>query len=347
MNELTKNYQKIIKYIESNEQFSVFGAGTCGLKAIELLQQKNKTVVAIFDNDPAKHGKQFHGIQVLAPTKENLASNPIAIASTWHFEIAAQLKEMGVDNFIDLSHIATARQPLTADRADNLQWLYERVSDQDSRDVLDNLSAYISNREKLFPCSSYPQYLHPKITSANTVLDGGAFDCISTIEMLEHFGPDTRFYAFEPEKDNLTLCYNSLNTDHLRQQISIVEKGLWSKEEVLKFNSSAVQAAAGCNISESGDIEIPVTSVDTFLSENNVSPDFLKMDIEGAEIEALHGAKSFIQTHKPTLAICLYHHFDDFWIIPKMIDEMYDGYDMYIGHHSDEWFETVLYCIPA
>jgi len=70
------------------------------------------------------------------------------------------------------------------------------------------------------------------------------------------------------------------------------------------------------------------------------------MDMEGAEYEALMGATNTIKPLQPYLAICLYHDFDDLWRIPQLIDNIAPDYDMYIGHHSNGWFETVLYCIP-
>lgn len=74
---------------------------------------------------------------------------------------------------------------------------------------------------------------------------------------------------------------------------------------------------------------------------------FIKMDIEGAELEALKGSKRIISEYTPYLAICIYHNVTHFWEIPLLIKEYSANYDFYVGHHSDfDVNETVLYAIP-
>jgi hypothetical protein len=69
------------------------------------------------------------------------------------------------------------------------------------------------------------------------------------------------------------------------------------------------------------------------------------MDIEGSEIAALEGAHQTILAHRPKLAICVYHRFDDLWTIPNLIAERYPFYQLYLNHHSLHHEETVLYCV--
>ncbi len=91
-------------------------------------------------------------------------------------------------------------------------------------------------------------------------------------------------------------------------------------------------------------VELSCVSLDSTLLGSDVN--FIKMDIEGSEIEALQGAKYLIKKNKPVLAICLYHKPDDLWEIPILINRIYNGYDMYLRVHGDMCLETVLYCIP-
>ena len=73
---------------------------------------------------------------------------------------------------------------------------------------------------------------------------------------------------------------------------------------------------------------------------------FIKMDIEGAEYEALLGAKETIQKNKPKLAISIYHKPEDIISIPKLIKSMVPNYRLYIRHYSNADNETVLYANP-
>ena len=70
---------------------------------------------------------------------------------------------------------------------------------------------------------------------------------------------------------------------------------------------------------------------------------FLKMDIEGAEVEAIKGARNIIQSDKPRMAVCIYHKPNDLWEISLMIHEMVPEYKMYIRHMGIRCYGTILY----
>ena len=72
---------------------------------------------------------------------------------------------------------------------------------------------------------------------------------------------------------------------------------------------------------------------------------FIKMDIEGAELEALRGAESIIRKQRPKLAICVYHKPEDIWTIPMYILSLQNDYRLFLRHYSFGDTETVLYAI--
>ena len=72
---------------------------------------------------------------------------------------------------------------------------------------------------------------------------------------------------------------------------------------------------------------------------------FIKMDIEGAELEALRGAQNIIKSNKPKLAICIYHSDQDMIDIIEYIHKLQPDYKIYLRHHSLYEAETVIYCI--
>ena len=78
----------------------------------------------------------------------------------------------------------------------------------------------------------------------------------------------------------------------------------------------------------------------------NEQPSFIKMDIEGAEYDALSGCKQTIERYHPILAICLYHRQEDLWRIPLLIHSVSKKYDLYLRRYSDECWEQVCYAIP-
>jgi hypothetical protein len=70
------------------------------------------------------------------------------------------------------------------------------------------------------------------------------------------------------------------------------------------------------------------------------------MDVEGAEKEALLGARKTIQNEKPALAVCVYHKFDDLYVIPDLIQSFGVKYKYYLRHYTLGLAETVLYAVP-
>jgi len=82
------------------------------------------------------------------------------------------------------------------------------------------------------------------------------------------------------------------------------------------------------------------------LRKESVKVNTIKMDIEGSEIEAIKGAKETILRYCPKLQICVYHKMDDLWNIPLLIRSINPKYKFYLGHHSQNIFDTLLYAIP-
>ena len=70
------------------------------------------------------------------------------------------------------------------------------------------------------------------------------------------------------------------------------------------------------------------------------------MDIEGAELDALEGARRSIQTHRPILSICVYHKQDDLWRIPLFIHALVEDYRLFLRPHEVDGKELVCYAVP-
>ncbi len=91
---------------------------------------------------------------------------------------------------------------------------------------------------------------------------------------------------------------------------------------------------------------VNVITMDSYCENNNIRPDLIKMDIEGAELSALKGGINSITKYRPQLAISIYHGIDDFIDIPLYLKENLSNYTYAIGHYSAWVPETVLYAIP-
>ena len=100
------------------------------------------------------------------------------------------------------------------------------------------------------------------------------------------------------------------------------------------------------NQKELKQITVNITTIDDFCNENNITPDLIKTDIEGAEMPMLKSAIKTIQKCRPQLAISIYHSNEDFVNIPLFLAQNLENYIFKLGQYSPDVYETVLYAIP-
>jgi FkbM family methyltransferase len=145
-------------------------------------------------------------------------------------------------------------------------------------------------------------------------------------------------YSFEPAQPNYEKIMASTG-DAL--DWTVIPKGVWSTDTTLSFHLEG--AASG--VTSGGSVTVEVIALDSFFAEKACT--FIKMDVEGAEIQALRGSRQTILRHRPILAVCLYHKPEDILIIPDFIKRLAPDYRLYIrAHDKPATLELVLYAIP-
>jgi FkbM family methyltransferase len=88
-------------------------------------------------------------------------------------------------------------------------------------------------------------------------------------------------------------------------------------------------------------VQIATNSIDNVLHGEKAT--FIKMDIEGYELNAIMGARETIAKYKPRLAISIYHKPQDIIEIPKILMEFRNDYIFALRHYFPGTPETVLY----
>lgn len=156
-----------------------------------------------------------------------------------------------------------------------------------------------------------------------------------------------RVYCFEFSEENLKILDQNLAANpKLAEHISLVKKALWS-EDGASLSFEAKGPATTLVNSEDGMEHAPTTTVDTLVEQMNIQRiDFIKMDIEGAEMNALRGARKTIERFRPKLAITVYHRPEDLFTIPQFIKSIRADYDFYLDHFTSGVWETVLFAVP-
>ncbi len=165
-------------------------------------------------------------------------------------------------------------------------------------------------------------------------VDAGAYNGDSINVFLEWVrDKEYKVYAIEPLED---MC-EVIKDKHI-PNVEIVNCAAWNKNEKLCFDLDA----RGSTIREKG-LYLGVGMIDEIVKNDKVS--FIKMDIEGAELKALEGAKETILKYKPRLAICIYHKYEDIYKIGDYILSLNPNYKLYIRHYTTCMWETVLYAV--
>ncbi|MFK5984185.1 MAG: FkbM family methyltransferase [Pseudomonadota bacterium] len=205
------------------------------------------------------------------------------------------------------------------------------------------ITAIVDNYFSKKPSKQYLDFINP--TKIKTMIDGGVYDGKETVDFFEVFSSDLTVYGFEPNTD---ILLNSPYFKKLQQSNFIhIKKGLWQENKQLYFDVCGSSSHISYAQDKDNLFSIDVTSIDDFVKKMDIKKiDFIKLDIEGAELESLHGAINIITTHRPQLAICIYHKQSDFYEIPLYLDSILNNYHFRLGHYTAWAYETVWYAIP-
>jgi FkbM family methyltransferase len=210
------------------------------------------------------------------------------------------------------------------------------------------------------------------LTEDEVYIDGGAFDG-DTIERFIHSvqGKFRHIYSFEPtHAHNLAIRKRlaALQYAYLpifKNKITLIEKGMWDCDTILKFNpnrgvdifetGAAIHTNSGHfldtdissgvyerDMEERAAIEVPVTTID---AATNQDASFIKFEVEGAELKALHGATQTLQKMRPKIALSIYHKPDDYVALMEFMLNCDLGYQFGFRQHKASVPDaTVLYC---
>jgi FkbM family methyltransferase len=207
------------------------------------------------------------------------------------------------------------------------------------------LASIVSQKQYEYHCES----VHCKAEAGDIVIDAGACWGETSLYFAHEVGPQGTVLAFEFIPSNLaTLRNNQRLNPQLKERIFSVPNPLWSSAGRKLFYvdwGPASRVTEDSNRRSDGMAE--TVTIDGTLERLGLPRvDFIKMDIEGAELAALHGAESSIRKHRPKLAISVYHSIEDMDAIPRYLAGLGLGYRFYLDHHTIYENETVLFCMP-
>lgn len=183
--------------------------------------------------------------------------------------------------------------------------------------------------------------------SGTAFVDAGCFDCRDSVQFVKYCkGAYSRIFAFEPDIVNFNRCKLISKNTNL-QHIDFINAGLGRYSGAAFFDNQCDTASHIVASDDGTSTEtIQIVALDEVVGDTKVG--FIKMDIEGAEYDALLGAEHILLRDKPLLAICIYHKRGDMLAIMTYLHQLIPEYRFWIRHYSVSMNETVLYAaIPC
>lgn len=170
-------------------------------------------------------------------------------------------------------------------------------------------------------------------------IDAGTYDGKTILDFLEWTESDFKeIIAFEPMTEMYKKAARQFSDYH---NISVHNCAVWDKKDELLF----VESGLGSHQSSIGDTMVKAVDIDHMVGKKKIT--FIKMDVEGSELNALIGASETIKRDHPRLAICIYHKGIDFIELSSYILQLHPGYKLYIRHYTSFVWETVLYAVDG
>ncbi len=192
------------------------------------------------------------------------------------------------------------------------------------------------------------QYFGPKFMKfeeREVFVDAGCYDLGSTLQ-LGQLCKRMKVYAFEPDSENYQKCLENKKKKckYLDlSEVKILPYATWGKREILNFYGDGSGSSRICE-GNPRTCSVSAMPIDEVIDPGD-RVTMIKMDVEGAELESLKGAKETIRRDRPKLAVCIYHKPEDLWEIPLYIHDLVPEYRLYIRHHTFWRNETVLYAV--
>lgn len=352
-------------------QIVLFGAGGLGRRVAEVLRLVGVQPIAFSDNNPQLWGTSILGLPVYSPNDaiKKFAYNAVFIITIWRWPASessgqrrSDLLALGCQRVCSVLPLfwkypefflpyfcldepykvvaahAEVESALTLFDDDQSRTEFIRQAlwriDPDNYDI-----DSFSTETQYFPEDLFA------LTDHEVFVDVGGYDGDTARLFIEK--SNNSFNALHViEADPSTFArlesWRSTLPGNMKNRVTLYNVAASKEQRTMSFMA---KASVDSRISESGSTLVQCDRLDNLLS--GVKPSIIKMDIEGAEYDALQGASNLIHRYSPILAICLYHHQSDLWTIPAFIASRFTGYRLFLKAHTLDGADLVLYAIPA
>jgi len=347
----------------------IYGAGALGQRTLHGLRANGLDALAFADRNPAAWSRNIGGLRVLSPedAAREFGSDAALVVAVWNPAPSG-----------GMSSISAGLTALGCRRVVPFVWLYWKFPEtflphylwdlpscvlRSASDVRQAYSVFEGRRSQAEfvrqielrltgdtaglgapegDAQYFPSRLfHPR--EDECFIDCGAFNGDTLTDLADWTGGRFRSaWAFEADPSNFEALERTVDADsRLRGRVHARREAVGAQRSKVRFTGSGL---AGAAISESGDIEVDCVRLDDALAGE--APTYVKMDIEGAELDALQGASGIVAASSPLLAICSYHAQDHLWRIPLFLRTLEPTARFALRMYRVDGFDLVCYALP-
>ena len=349
----------------------LYGGGGLGRVVLKGLRNLGRSPVAFADRRVGGTGAEIDGVPVFTPSEAatRFGSEAVFVVSIWNAQTdhryvvtRDELGELGAlhvapalalfwkypETFLPYYCLDVPERVLAAQH--DIRCLAEQLADDASRNVL---LRQLRWRLKLdfhalpLPVRG-PAYFQADllpIRQDELFVDCGAYDGDTVRAFRGRMeGNAARTIAIEPDPTSYARLEDYVNTLPLdiRQRVRALKVAVGRNRGKLRFESTGLASA---HASETGILDVECLPLDEILAGE--TPSLIKMDLEGAEHEALLGGEATIRRSGPSMAVCVYHRPDHLWTIPLLLRQMLPHHALHLRPHGYEGWDLVCYAVPS
>lgn len=256
-----------------------------------------------------------------------------------------KLKTVGFQNVIPIGFLKNKEFKKNHLFLKNKDKLKKIMYDDKSKKLVDKIYLKRENNEVSYLdiISEEKQYfdreIFDKSLNINTYVDLGLNSERSILRFMSFCNYNyTKIYGFEPNPNTFKNISKFFN-DKKVSDVTILPYAVSNFNGYGNFDGNK---GGSSHLDNFGNILVKIITLDKLLEKNN-GISFIKMDIEGEELNAIKGAVNLINLNKPILCISVYHNEEDIWKIPFIIHDLVPKYKLSIRHYGSKYSETILY----
>jgi FkbM family methyltransferase len=357
---------EIDKLMSMKEPVILFGAGVEREIYLQCFKKLGVMPQAFCDNAPEKIGQKVGEVLEILSFEQVQQKYPDAYyyisAVCYYGEIRQQLLDAGISEsrisgYDIIFHASWMEHCMEyyQQHEEEIDRLYHMLADEESKKVLRNRLMYLCTYKKSYlqEIRGETSYFEKKLIDFSTVncfVDLGMYTGDTILEFISiSDGQYNKIYGFEPDHELCQTAQNALKKYGGIVFVPMATSDHDGKAQVKESYAGMQTIEDGIYIVNEGGLGghiFETCTLDTYFRGNPDKIDMIKMDIEGAEMATLRGAKGRIQSDRPILALSVYHKQEDIFTIPFFCKEIVPEYKVYLRHYSDIHAETICYLIP-